>query len=79
MQDLEKAMGELARQGKLDQLKALAGSRDGQALGRSIDRAALERAVKSGDSAALQQILQGALSTEQGRRLARELRRRLQG
>ena len=33
MQDLEKAMGELARQGKLDQLKALAGSRDGQELG----------------------------------------------
>ncbi|MBR5093599.1 MAG: hypothetical protein IK095_00755, partial [Oscillospiraceae bacterium] len=73
MQDLEKAMRELERSGKVDALRALAGSPDGQRLSRSIDQAALEKAVKTGDSAALQQILRGVLSTGEGRRLAEEL------
>ena len=69
---------ELRRQGKAEGIRALADSADGQKLGRMIDAAAVEKAVKGGDSAALRQILQGVLSTDEGRRLAANLRSMMQ-
>ncbi len=78
MQDLEKLAQALQRQGKADGLRALADSADGRKLGQMIDGAAVEKAVKGGDSAALQQMLRGVLSTDEGRRLAENLRRMMQ-
>ena len=75
MQNLEKLAQELRQQGKAEGIRALADSADGQKLGKMIDAAAVEKAVKSGDSAALQQILRGVLDTAEGRRLAENIRR----
>ncbi len=75
MQDLEKLAQELRRSGKTDGIRALADSADGRRLGQMIDGGAVEQAVRQGDSAALQQILRGVLSTEEGRRLAEDLRK----
>ena len=74
MQDLEKLAQELRRKGQTEGIRALADSADGKKLGQMVDGAAVEQAVKSGDSAALQQILRGVLSTAEGRRLAENLR-----
>ena len=78
MQDLEKAAQELRRSGKGREIQALADSTDGKKLGQMIDAGAVEKAVRSGDSAALQQILQSVLRTEEGRRLAESLRKMTQ-
>ena len=78
MQDWEKITQELRRKGKTEDIRALADSADGQKLGKMIDGAAVESAVKSGDSAALQQILRGVLSTAEGQRLAENLRKMMQ-
>lgn len=78
MQDLEKLEQELRRKGKAEGIRALAESADGQRLGQMIDGGAVERAVKSGDSAALQQILRTVLGTDEGRRLAESLRKTMQ-
>ena len=69
---------ELRRQGKAEGIRALADSADGQKLGKMIDAAAVEQAVKGGDSAALQQILRGVLGTAEGQRLAESIRRMMQ-
>ena len=74
MQELEKLEQELLRAGKAREIRALADSADGQKLGQMIDGGAVERAVKTGDSAALQQILRTVLGTDEGRRLAENLR-----
>ena len=75
MQDLEKLARELRQQGKTESIRALADSADGQKLGQMIDAGAVEKAIKGGDSAALQQILRGVLSTAEGQRLAENLRK----
>jgi Zn-dependent M16 (insulinase) family peptidase len=62
----------------IEDIRALADSADGRKLGQMIDGAAVESAVKSGDSAALQQILRGVLSTAEGQRLAENLRKMMQ-
>ena len=74
MQDLEKLAQELRSKGKTEDLRALASSEDGRRLGAMIDGDAARRALQSGDSAALQQILRGVLSTAEGRRLAEKVR-----
>ena len=73
MQDLEKLAQELRRRGKSEGIRALADSADGQRLGAMIDGKAAERALRSGDGAALQQLLRGVLGTEEGRRLVTRL------
>ena len=78
MQNLEKAAQELQRQGKTEQIRALAESADGRKLGQMLDAGAVEKAVKGGDSAALQQILRGVLGTPEGKRLAEQLRKAMQ-
>lgn len=78
MQDLEKLTQELRSKGKTEGLRALAASEDGQRLSAMIDGKAAEQALRSGDSAALQQLLRGVLGTAEGRRLAEHLRTLLQ-
>ena len=78
MQDLEKLAQELRQKGKTEELRALADSADGRRLGARIDDAAVEKALRSGDNEALRQILQGVLRTDEGQRLAENLRRMMQ-
>ena len=73
MQDLEKLAQELRRKGKTEDLRALASSEDGQRLGAMIDGDAARRALQSGDSAAISQLMRGVLGTAEGRRLAQKL------
>ena len=73
MQELEKMAQELRRRGKTEGIRALADSADGQRLGSMIDGKEAERALRTGDSAALQQLLRGVLGTDEGRRLAAQL------
>lgn len=73
MQDLEKLAQELRRRGKTEGIRALADSADGRKLGSMIDGEAAQRALRSGDSAALQQLLRGVLGTDEGRRLVTAL------
>ena len=74
MQDLEKLAQELRQRGRTRELRALAESADGRKLGERVDGAALEKALRSGDSAALREILQGVLRSAEGQRLAENLR-----
>ncbi len=78
MNDLEKLGAELGKSGKSDKLRSLADSDDGRAVGRMVDAEAVGKAAKSGDMAALQNILRGVLSTEEGRRLAESLKKAME-
>ena len=78
MQNFEQIGRELERRGKTDEIRKLAESGDGQKLSRMIDQQAIERAAKSGDSAALHNILSQVLGTEEGRRLAENVRKMMQ-
>ena len=78
MQNFEQIGRELERRGKTEQLKQLAESGDGQKLGRMIDADGLERAAKSGDSAAIREMLSRVLSTEEGKRLAENVRKMME-
>lgn len=69
---------ELERRGKSDKIRQLAESPDGQRLSSIIDAKAVETAAKSGDSAALSGILSKVLSTDEGRRLAENIRKMMQ-
>jgi len=69
---------ELERRGKSDKIRQLAESPDGQRLSSIIDVKAVESAAKNGDSAALSGILSKVLSTEEGKRLAEDIRRMMQ-
>lgn len=73
MQDLEKLAQELRRRGKADGIRALAASEEGQKLRSMIDGREAERALRSGDSAALQRLLRGVMGTDEGQRLAAKL------
>ena len=78
MRDLEKLAQELQNRGKAEELRVLADSADGRRLGARIDGAAVEKALRSGDNEALRQILQGVLRTDEGQRLAEQLRKVMQ-
>ena len=78
MQNLEQLGQELQRRGKGEDLRRLADSPEGKRLGQMLDAGAVEKAVKGGDSAALQQILRGVLGTPEGKRLAEQLRKAMQ-
>ncbi len=78
MKDIEKLGEELKKSGRSDTLMKLAQSPDGRAVSRLVDADAVGRAAKSGDMAALQDILRGVLSTDEGRRLAEGLRKAMQ-
>ena len=78
MQDLETMARELKKSGKAQGIRALADSADGRRLGARIDGAAVEKALRSGDNEALRRILQGVLRSDEGQRLAENLRRMMQ-
>ena len=68
---------ELRRRGRGDDIKKLAESEDGQKLRGMIDAEKLRQAAGNGDSKALQEMLSAVLSTEEGRRLAENVRKML--
>ena len=78
MKDLDKLGNELKKSGKSEALMKLAESPDGKAVGRLVDAESVRKAAKSGDMAALQDILRGVLSTDEGKRLAEGLRTAMQ-
>ena len=78
MNDLEKLGEQLSKSGKSDKLKSLADSDDGKAVSRMVDSEAVQKAAKSGDMAALQNILRGVLSTDEGKRLAESLKKAME-
>ena len=57
MKDLEKLGAELNKSGKGEKLKSIADSAEGKAISRMVDSARVEQAAKSGDTAALRDIL----------------------
>ena len=79
MKDLENISRELMRRGKAEDMKRLAESEDGKKLSRMVDSAALERAARSGDSAAMREILSKVLESDEGRRLAASVRKMMGG
>ena len=75
MKSFEELGRELERRGKTEDIKRIAESEDGQRLGRMVDAGDVERAARAGDSAALQEMLRRVLSTDEGRRLAENVRK----
>lgn len=75
MNSFESMAQELERQGKGEALKNLADSEDGKRIDRMVDAEKLKRAAQSGDSKALQDMLKTVLSTDEGRRLAENVRK----
>lgn len=75
MQNFENIGKELSRRGKTEDIKRIAESADGQCVSRMVDSRALEQAAKSGDNAALRDILSSVLSTAEGQRLAESVKK----
>lgn len=78
MKDLENLGRRLEQSGKSDKLRQLADSADGKAVSRMVDAEEIGKAAKSGNMAALQDILRDVLSTEEGKRLAENLKKAMQ-
>lgn len=78
MKDLEKLGAELSKSGKGEKLKSIADSAEGKAISRMVDPARVEQAAKSGDTAALRDILSQVLSTDEGKRLAEKLKKAME-
>lgn len=75
MQNIEELGRELERQGKGDKIRALAESSDGRRITEMLDADAVANAAKSGDGAALQKLLAQVLSTDEGKRLAENVKK----
>ena len=78
MKDLETLGAELNKSGKGEKLKSIADSAEGKAISRMVDSARVEQAAKSGDTAALRDILSQVLSTDEGKRLAEKLKKAME-
>ena len=78
MQNFEAIGRELERRGKAEDVKRLAQSPEGVRLGQMVDAKAVEAAAKSGDSEALRTMLSRVLNTDEGRRLAENVRKMMQ-
>ena len=78
MQNLEQLGQELQRRGKGEDLRRLADSPEGKRLGQMLDAGAVESAARSGDGEALRKLLSGVLSTEEGKRFARQVKQMIQ-
>ena len=79
MQNFEQIGRELQRRGKTEQIRQLAESEDGANLARLVDANAVEQAARSGDGEALKAILNSVLNTREGRRLAEDVRKMMEG
>ncbi len=75
MKPLEDLGRQLQQSGKADRIRQIAESEDGAKLSRLLDAKAVESAAKSGDSEALRRMLAQVLSTDEGRRLAENVKR----
>jgi len=60
-----------------DKLRSLADSAPAKELGKLIDPAAAEKAVKAGDMQALRQMMSAVMETAQGKKLAEDLSKAL--
>lgn len=78
MQNFEQLGKELQRRGKADDIKRLAESEDGLKLAGMIDAQSLEQAARSGDAGALKAMLASVLQTQEGKRLAENVRKMMQ-
>ena len=65
----------LQQSGKADKIKQIAESEEGARLSSVIDTKALETAAKNGDDKALRNMLSQILSTEDGKKLAENIRK----
>ena len=75
MQSFEDIKRELSKTGKGAELNALAQSADGAKLSAMLDGEKLQKAAQTGDGEALRAMLGTVLSTEEGRRLAANIKK----
>lgn len=78
MQNLSDVSRELEKRGKISEVKRLAESAEGQKISGMIDQKRLEKAAVAGDGEALKNILSSVLSTEEGRKLAGNVRKMME-
>jgi hypothetical protein len=78
MRDIESMGKELLKGADTQKLKAIAVSENGKKISQMVDQGELERAAKTGDTAALQRILHQVLSTNEGKQLADQLSKAVQ-
>lgn len=78
MKDLDALKQELARDGRLQRLLAIADSTDGQRFADALDAQKIEQAARTGDTELLRQILTQVLSTDAGQRLAGKVKDAMQ-
>ena len=78
MKDLDALKRELARDGRLKRLQAIADSTDGQRFADALDAQKIEQAARTGDTELLRQILTQVLSTDAGQRLAGKVKDAMQ-
>lgn len=79
VQNYEELGKELERRGKTEDIKRLAQSEDGLKISRMLDASEVESAARSGDSEAIRRMLSQVLSTDEGKRLAENLRKMMNG
>ena len=75
MQSFEDIKLKLSKSGKDAELNALARSADGAKLSAMLDGEKLQKAAQTGDGEALRAMLGTVLSTEEGRRLAANIKK----
>ena len=75
MQSFEDVRRELSKTGKSAELNALAQSADVTKLSAMLDGEKLQKAAQTGDGEALRAMLGTVLSTEEGRRLAANIKK----
>lgn len=78
MKDLDALKQELAHDGHLKRLQAIADSTDGQRFADALDAQKIEQAARTGDTELLRQILTQVLSTDAGQRLAGKVKDAMQ-
>lgn len=78
MKDLDALKQELARDGRLKRLQAIADSTDGQRFADALDAQKIEQAARTGDTELLRQVLTQVLSTDAGQRLAGKVKDAMQ-
>jgi hypothetical protein len=78
MRNFEELGRELDRRGKTEEIKKLAASSDGMKISKMVDAKAVENAARSGDSEAIRRMLSAVLNTDEGKRLAENVRRMMQ-
>ena len=78
MQNFEQLGKELERRGKADDIKRLAESEDGIKLAGMINTQQLEQAARSGNTEELKALIGSVLQTNEGKRLAENVRKMMQ-